>query len=78
MKRENFKMKVTTYCKNKGTPSQYFGLKNARENQVLHSAPNNWKTERGALNWAKRNGYEVSAGKKVKSADIARLKKSKK
>ena len=26
----------------------------------------------------KRNGYEVSAGKKVKSADIARLKKSKK
>ncbi len=52
-------MKVTVYAINEGTSSQYFGLKNAKENRVLHSAPNNWKTKRGALNWAKKNGYEV-------------------
>ena len=53
------KMTVKVYCINKGTKSQYFGLKNAKENTVLYYAPNNWKTERGALNWAKRNGYTV-------------------
>lgn len=55
-------MKVSTYCINKGQPSQYFGLKNAEENQVLHAAPNNWKTEKGALNWAKKHGYDTSKG----------------
>ena len=53
-------MKVTTYIINKGTSRQYYGLKNAEENQVLYSAPNNWKTEKGALNWAKKHGYEIS------------------
>lgn len=52
-------MKVTTYCINKGQPTQYFGLKNSKDNQVLYHAPNNWKTEKGALNWAKKNGLEV-------------------
>lgn len=52
-------MKVTTYCINKGTNSQYYGLKNSEENQVLYSAPNNWKTEKGALNWAKKHGFEI-------------------
>lgn len=52
-------MKVTTYCINKGTANQYYGLKNAEENQVLHSAPNNWKTEKGAINWARKHGFEV-------------------
>ena len=52
-------MKVTTYCINNGTSSQYYGLKNAEENQVLYSAPNNWKTEKGALNWAKKHGFEI-------------------
>ena len=52
-------MKVTTYCINKGTPSQYFGLKNAQENTVLFYAPNNWKTEKGAIRWAIKNGLEV-------------------
>lgn len=52
-------MKVTTYVINKGEKSQYFGLKNAEENTVLYSAPNNWKTERGAINWAKKHGFEV-------------------
>lgn len=52
-------MKVTTYCINRGTNSQYFGLKNVEDGDVLHYAPNNWKTEKGALNWAKNHGYEV-------------------
>ena len=51
-------MKVTTYIINKDQPSQYFGLKNAEENQVLYSAPNNWKTEKGAKNWAEKHGFE--------------------
>lgn len=54
------KIKVTTYCVNRGTPSEYYGLKNAEENQVLYYAPNNWKTEKGALNWAKKHGYEIA------------------
>lgn len=53
-------MKVTTYIINKGQKSQYFGLKNAKSSDVLHYAPNNWKTEKGALNWAKKNGYEIA------------------
>ena len=53
-------MKVTTYCINKGTSLQYYGLKNAEENQVLVYAPNNWKTEKGALNWARKHGYELA------------------
>lgn len=52
-------MKVTTYTINEGTASQYYGLKSVSENHVLHYAPNNWKTKRGAINWAKKNGYEV-------------------
>ena len=52
-------MKVTTYCINKGQPTQYFGLKNAKDNQVLYAAPNNWKTEKGALRWAVKHGYEI-------------------
>lgn len=75
MKRQPYKLKVKTYCINKGQPSQYFGLKTVEDNQVLHYAPNNWKTERGALNWAKRNGYEISEGKKVKGAGAKTLAK---
>ena len=52
-------MKVTTYIINRGTTSQYYGLKNADENQVLHNAPNNWKTEKGAIRWAEKHGLEV-------------------
>lgn len=52
-------MKVTTYTINEGTASQYYGLKSVSENHVLHYALNNWKTKRGAINWAKKNGYEV-------------------
>ena len=53
-------MIVTTYVINKGTPAQYFGLKNADENTVLYTAPNKWKTEKSALNWAKKHGYEIA------------------
>lgn len=51
-------MKVTIYCINKGTASQYFGLKNAEENTVMHYTPT-WKTEKGAIRWAIKNGFEV-------------------
>ena len=51
-------MKVTTYCINKGTTNQYFGLKNAEENTVLHYTPT-WKTEKGAIHWAIKNGFKV-------------------
>ncbi|MGN0807619.1 MAG: hypothetical protein ACI4MN_04130 [Candidatus Coproplasma sp.] len=60
-------MKVTTYCVNKGTNSEYYGLINPKENQVIAYAPNNWKTERGALNWAKKHGYEIAKKRGTKS-----------
>ena len=51
-------MKVTIYCINKGTTNQYFGLKNAEENTVLHYTPT-WKTEKSAIRWAIKNGFKV-------------------
>ena len=53
-------MTVKPYCINKGTASQYYGLKDANENRVLLGAPNNWKTEKGAINWAKKHGFKVA------------------
>ena len=53
-------MKVTTYVINRGQSTQYYGLKNANDNTVLYSAPNNWKTEKGALNWARKQGFEIA------------------
>lgn len=50
-------MKVTAYIINAGTTSQYYGLKNIEENQVLCYAPT-WKTLAGAKRWAAKNGYE--------------------
>lgn len=52
-------MKVKTYCINKGQSTQYFGLMNAKSGDVLIYAPNNWKTEKGALRWAVKNGYTI-------------------
>lgn len=40
--------------------------------KLLHSAPNNWKTERGAYGWAKKHGYEVP--KSVEKAPKAKSK----
>lgn len=50
-------MKVTTYCINKGQPTQYFGLKNVETGDVLHYTPS-WKTEKGAMRWAIKNGLD--------------------
>lgn len=56
-------MLVSVYCINQGTPSQYYGLKNAEENTVLSHAPNNWKTESEAKRWAQRNEFTVKEKK---------------
>ena len=56
--REGTEMKVKVYCINKGTASQYYGLKDAEENFILHYTPT-WKTEKGAIRWAEKNGYKV-------------------
>lgn len=69
------KIKVKPYCINKGTSSQYFGLKDEKENRVLESAPNNWKTEKGALHWALNNGFKVDK-KRLEDAE-KRASKSK-
>lgn len=41
---EEYKVKVTSYVINKGQSGEYYGLKNKETNQVLYSAPNNWKS----------------------------------
>ena len=72
------KLKVKTYCINRGQPTQYYGLKTAKENTVLHSAPNNWKTERGAYGWAEKHGYEVPKSAEKASKAKAKGKPAKK
>lgn len=52
-------MKVKVYVINEGQASQYFGLMTERGN-ILHSAPNNWKTKKGAENWAKKHNFEIA------------------
>lgn len=54
-----YSLRVKVFVINEGTASQYFGLKIADENTVLSYAPNNWKTKRGAIKWAEKNGYTV-------------------
>ena len=55
-KDEDYKMKVTSYVINKGQSGEYYGLKNKETNQVLYSAPNNWKSREGAKRWAEKKG----------------------
>lgn len=52
-------MKVKVYVINKGTPSEYYGLKSADEGDILYGAPNNWKSRKGAERWAEKHGYQV-------------------
>ena len=52
-------MKVKVYTINKGQSVQYFGLQNAKEGTVLYSAPNNWKTKKGAVGWALKHGFTI-------------------
>lgn len=47
---------------NSGTPSKFFILVNICGNQVLHYVPNKWRTEKGALNWAAKHGYDIQEG----------------
>ena len=51
------KMKVKTFSINT-TAGKRFGLVNM-EGQILTNATAKWKTEKGALNFAKKMGYEV-------------------
>lgn len=69
-KKQTNGMKVQPYCINKGQKSQYFGLMvvEGKEKRVLYSAPNNWKTENGAVNWAKKNGFDVKEKTKRKTS----------
>lgn len=72
-------LKVTPYVINKGQSGEYYGLKNAEDNQVLTSAPNNWKSKKGAIAWAKKKGYEIvesACGKKSVRANTAKRRRS--
>lgn len=80
-------LQVTTFVINKGTSSEYYGLKTT-EGNVLHYAPNHWKTKSGAERWALKNGYKVKSStakkpatakttKKVKAAKPAKVKPAK-
>lgn len=52
-------MKVKIFIINKNQSGQYFGLKNAEEGgNILHFSPR-WKTEKGAINWAKKHGFTI-------------------
>lgn len=42
------------------TAGERYGLKNAKTDQVLYGATAKYKTERGAINYAKRHGYEIA------------------
>lgn len=81
VKKTTERLKVEPYCINKGTSSQYFGLMatdSDGDKWVLRYAPNNWKTERGAVNWGRKHGYDVTVnGKRVKSS-VRNSRKTKK
>lgn len=51
-------MKVTTFSIDT-TDGKRYGLKNAKSGQVLYGANAKYKTESGAVNYAKRHGYEI-------------------
>lgn len=51
-------MTVKTYSINT-TDGKRYGLMNAKTGDVLRPC-DKWKTERGAIQYAKRNGYEIA------------------
>ena len=51
-------MKVTTYIINEGADDQIIFLVNAKDGTVVKTAPNDWKTKRGAIRWSLNNGFE--------------------
>lgn len=54
-------MKVTTFSINT-TDGKRYGLKNANTGDVLHCATAKYKTERGAVSYARKRGFEVVKG----------------
>ena len=64
-------LKVTSYVINKGQSGEYYGLKNKETNQVLYSAPNNWKSREGAKRWAEKKGMTYVEDSDEKSLDKA-------
>jgi hypothetical protein len=52
-------MKVTTFSINT-TDGKRYGLKNAKTGDVLHCATAKYKTERGAINYAIKRGFEIA------------------
>lgn len=77
-----YKMKVTSYVINKGQSGEYYGLKNKETNQVLYSAPNNWKSREGAKRWAEKKGMiyvedSNTLDKAIKSCDATSVSSAK-
>ena len=56
--------KVTTGWYNGSDRRRYYMLYNVHTGDVLVAAPNNWKTEKGALRWALAAGHDIPAYKK--------------
>ena len=52
------KMKVKTFSINT-TDGKRYGLKNASTGDVLHCATAKYKTERGAIKYAIKRGFEI-------------------
>lgn len=42
------------------TAGNRYGLKNAKTGQLLTYCSSKWKTSRGAINYAKKHGYEIA------------------
>lgn len=56
-------MKVKTFCINKGTTTEHYILICVDidgSEWVMNYAPNNWKTEKGALRYATKRGYAIA------------------
>ena len=51
-------MKVKIYCINAGTSAQYYGLMTADDNTPICNAKA-WRTIKGAVNWARKHGFEI-------------------
>ena len=56
-------MKVYPFCINKGMTTEHYILMcvdSDGEEWVMNYAPNNWKTEKGALRYAAKRGLEIA------------------
>lgn len=51
-------MKVQVFSINT-TAGVRYGLQSSKDGRVLYGATAKWKTAQGAINYAKRNGYEL-------------------